>query len=128
MILANLLREMLHRLPPHQRILKVLEYSLMDPIAELLDRALASGHAYRLVVVRWLPTRLSVHSQDVQVVPDFGHKSIEVPLVMGANRKVVRNSAEQLQFLDGDGVDFVDDVDGWDIGDLALDHVDEIIS
>lgn len=94
MILTDLLREMLHRLPPHQRILKVLHNPLMDPIAELLDRALASGHAYRLIVVRWLPTWLGVYSQDVQVVPDFGHKSIEVPLVMGANWKVVRNSAE----------------------------------
>ena len=40
----------------------------------------------------------------------------------------VRDLVNNVQFLNRDGVYFVEDVDGWDVHAVALDDVDEVIS
>ena len=62
---------------------------------------------YRSLVVRNLAFRLGVYPNQIEVLPDFSHKLVEVPLVFGADRHIVGNLVKQVQLLNRNGVDLV---------------------
>ena len=53
--------------------------------------------------------------------------TIIVPLVMGRDRNSVGNLADDVELLNADLVDLVEDVDAWDVGPVAFNHVDQLV-
>jgi hypothetical protein len=131
MLLADLLRVMLHRGAPHQRTarrkisplpIKILfelpDDALVDPIAKILNGVELGRQHNGLVVVRDLTLGLRVaaqsrppppplHSEHVEVLPDLLQQLVHVPLQLRRDHDVVRHSVKQVQLLHRDRVDLV---------------------
>ena len=64
-----------------------------------------------------------VHPDEVQVLPDHVHQSVQVPLQVRAHRAVVWQLGDDIELLQRDLVDLVDHIDGRDIDAGPLDNV-----
>lgn len=95
---------------------------------EVFDRAgILPQHNGRVVVGR-LPFRLGVYSSKIQLLPHLLEQFIDVPAVLGADGARVRDAIDQVQFLNGDGVNLVQSVYHWDVAStLGLQDINQII-
>ena len=100
MILADLLRLMLDRGAPHQRVLHLLDDGSVDLVAKIFDRAPARLEDNGGLVVGQLALGLGVNSDQLQVFPKLLKKGVVVPLVMGRDGHAVRNLANDVQLLE----------------------------
>mmetsp|Transcript_43004 Transcript_43004/g.91446 ORF Transcript_43004/g.91446 Transcript_43004/m.91446 type:complete len:363 (+) Transcript_43004:336-1424(+) len=122
------LRLMLRALPPHPRVTELLHQRPVDPIAKLLHGRVALRVQYdRLVVIRYLSLGLGVYPHHVAPGPYLLHELLQIPLVLRRDGDVVGHLIQDVQFLDGERVDFVENVQHRDVRPVALDDVDELI-
>lgn len=57
------------------------------------------------------------------------HQLVNIPTVLGTDWYGIWNTVQQVEFLDTDGVDFVEDVDDGDVTTaLGLEDVDEVVN
>lgn len=66
-------------------------------------------------VIRGLALRLRVDASQRKLLPHLLQELVDIPAVLGADRAGVWDSVEQVELLDGDGVDLVQRVDDWDV-------------
>jgi hypothetical protein len=107
---------------PDDRVLHLLRDLLVDVVAEVLDRALAAAQHDGRGVVRREPARLRVHAHEVERLPPVrasvrteGPRAranrhgvdqlVDVPPVRGGDGHAHRDLVQQIELLDGDGVD-----------------------
>ena len=79
------------------------------------------------LVVNGAAARLGVDAQHADAAPDALEQVVEAPAVLGRDHDVVGHAVEQVELLDGDGVDLVHDVERGHVDAVALDHVDEVV-
>ena len=48
--------------------------------------------------------------------------------MMGTDRHSMRNLLDQIEFLDADLINFVEDIDSWDVDSVSFNTVDQLIS
>jgi len=95
--------------------------------AEVCYSASCTGHDDRRVVVGDLSLRLGVDADQVQVLPDLLHELIEVPLVLGGDGHVVRHLVQEVELLNGDGVDLVEDVEAGDVHSVLFNDINQLV-
>ena len=88
-VLATALRVVLDAGAPDDRALHLFQKSLVNSVAEVLNRAGLARDNYRCLVVGNLAFGLGVDSNEVEVFPDFLHQLIEIPLVLGTDGHVM---------------------------------------
>ena len=74
---SNSLGLVLGRTTPYQRVLEVLVHLPMDAVADVLDRATVA-HDQRLAEVGTLSTRLRVHADEGEALPDALQKNVQI--------------------------------------------------
>lgn len=124
---SNPLRHMLRARAPNKRILETLLQRPVDRIAHILDIA-ALPHDQRLVERRLDAAALRVDAHELQLFPapldDFF--DAEVQLARHDGRVVF--AGQVVEVLEGDAVDFVVDVEAFDVGSVIFhDDVDELV-
>lgn len=92
MVFAHSLGIMLGRGAPNLSTLEFLDQSFMELTTEVNYCGSSARHDNWLVVVRYLTLGLCVNSDQIQVIPDFLHQLIEIPLILGRNWHIVRHS------------------------------------
>ena len=100
MILADLLRLVLHGGAPDQRVLHLLDDGTVDLVTEVLDGAPGRLEDNRGFVVGQLALRLGVNPDQHQILPKLLQEGVIVPLVMGRDGDAVRDVANDVQLLE----------------------------
>ena len=88
-VLAAALRVVLDAGAPDDRALHLFQKSLVNSVAEVLNRAELARNNHRCLVVGDLAFRLGVDSNKVEVGPDFLHQLIEIPLILRTDGHVM---------------------------------------
>lgn len=81
----------------------------------------------RFLIVRDLSLWLRVNTNQVEILPNFFHKLVEVPFILSGNRHIMRTLVDDIELLNGNLIDLVKDIDAWDIDPVSLDNIDELI-
>lgn len=80
-------------------------------------------------VVRSLPLGLGVYSSQIKPFPHQFQEFINVPAMLRADGACIWNPVQKVQFLDGDRIYLVQNVNDGDVAPtLRLKNVDEIIN
>ena len=94
MLLAHLLGVVLGGETPDLGVGEISNKRFVQLSAEVSDLALAARQNYRCLIVWNLALRLGVDTDKIKVVPYLGHQLIEIPLVLGRDRHIVRHFVE----------------------------------
>lgn len=81
----------------------------------------------RFFIVRDLSLRLRVNTNQVQILPNFFHKLVEVPFIFCGYGHIMRTLVNDIEFLNRNLIDLVKHIDAWDIDPVSLDYIDELI-
>jgi len=106
---------------------KVLNQSFMQFTAEVNHSGVFSVENDWRLVVRDLTLRLGVNSNQTQILPNLGHQFVHVPFVLSGNGDIVGDSVEEVELLDGDGVDLVQHVNARHVNSVSLNNVDQVV-
>jgi hypothetical protein len=68
-----------------------------------------------------------VDSDQIQILPHPINQFVQVPLQIPRDRDVVLYLVKDFKLLEGDGVDFVEGIQTWDVLAIALDHIDDVV-
>ena len=137
MIQSHALRLMLHRRSPHPRVLELVHNALMQPVAEVPHGGRLCMENNGLFIVGNLTLRLRVDANHLAVLPDSLQKLVQVPLSTCAHGDTVlqllvsiTNFAyfcQNVELLDGDLVDFVEDVQAGHVDAVSFNDIDQIV-
>jgi len=127
-VLANFLRLMFHRRTPDNSILELLHDAPVDLVTEVIHQSMVLLQDDRRSVVRKLALWFSVEANKMKVIPHLLQKIIEIPSVMGRDWNTVWNFVDDVQLLDGDLVDFVEDINARYVDSVALNYVNQLFS
>jgi hypothetical protein len=82
----------------------------------------------RLRVVGHPALGLGVHSAEVELLPHLLQELVDVPAVLRTDWAGVRNAVDQIELLDGDGINLVQRIDDRDVAPaLRFDHVNQVV-
>ena len=113
--------------PPNKRILKRLLHRPMNMITHILNRA-PTPHNQRLVEIRIDPLPLRVQANEIQHLPAAVDDVLDAEVEFAGHDGCVGFAGEHVEVLEGDGVDFVVDVEAFDVFAVVFhDYVDEVI-
>jgi hypothetical protein len=87
----------------------------MNRHTEILDRALSLPKHDRLTIIRRQASRFGIHAYEAKGFPHLFNEFINVEPLAGGDGDAVGDFVEEVEFFDGDCVDLVEDVDGWDV-------------
>ncbi|KAH3681092.1 hypothetical protein WICPIJ_007952 [Wickerhamomyces pijperi] len=107
---------------------EIINQRFVDLVTEISDGASITLQHDWVGEVWQLTLWLCVHSDQIQSVPHDLQQFVQVPFLPRGDRNGVRNTVQHLKLLDGEGVNLVQHVDGWDV--LSLRHfqsVDQVI-
>jgi len=79
------------------------------------------------LVVGNLTLRLGVNTDQIQIVPNFAHQFVEVPLVLCTDRNVMGDFVENVELFNGDRVNLVEHIKAGNVDAIALDDINELI-
>lgn len=127
MISSHLLGVELDRCTPHHGIPEVLYHTSVDFIAEILDTRLLSLDNDWSLVVRVLSLRFGVDPDEIEVLPHPIDELVHVPLQISCNRDVVLDLIEDVEFVEGDGIDLVERIQAGDVFTVAFNHIDNVV-
>jgi hypothetical protein len=127
MVLAYALWVMLDTSSPDLRAFHLFCQRLVNSVAEVENRAIFPGDDDWRLVIWNLALGLGINSNQVEVVPNFLHQLVEVPLVLRANGNIVRELVKQVKLLNRDGINLVQDVDAGDVNTISLNDIDQVI-
>lgn len=125
--LTTTLRVVLHTRAPDLGALHFRGECLMDPLTEVEYRAVLPWNDDWRFVVRDLALRLCVNSNEIQVVPNFLHELVKVPLILRADGHVMREFVQQVKLFNCDSVNLVENVDAGNVNAISLNNIDQVI-
>ena len=121
------LRHMSRARPPNQRILETLLECPMNRITHILDRAILS-HDKCFAEVRLDTFALGVDPHESEFLPALVHDVADAEVELAGHDGGVGFVGEGVEVFEGDGVDFVVDVEAFDVGSVLLhDYIDELV-
>jgi hypothetical protein len=112
---------------PHHCVSKVLYHIPMDFVAEVLDGGPASLDDDWHVVVWVFSLGFGVDADEVEVFPHAVDEFVEVPAEIASDGYVVLDLVEDVELVEGDGVDFIESVEAGDVLAVALDDIDDVV-
>lgn len=142
---AHALRLMLHRLPINDGVLELFHDRLVNritlesyqfPRAQygrrthkiLYGTCILSEHHRRVVVWRFA-LWLGVNPSKLELLPHLLKQLVDVPPVFRADRTSIRDTVDQIQLLDRNGVDLVQRIDDGNVAPaLGFQNVDEVVN
>ena len=78
----------------------------------------------RRFVIGHLALWFGVDTNKVQVLPDFLHELVEIPLILGTDWNIVRVSVNDIKLFNRDLIDLVQDVNAGNVDSVTFDNVD----
>ena len=112
---------------PHKRILKTLLQRPVDSIAHILNRRLIP-HDEGIVEIRLDALPLRVDANEAEFFPAPVDDVLDPEVQLTGHDAGVGFVGEGVEVLEADGVDFVVDVDAFDVGAVVFHYyVDELV-
>lgn len=91
--------------------------------AEVLHAAVIARQDNGSVVIGDLTLRFRINSNEIEVLPNFLHQLVEVPLISSGDRHVVGHFRDEVQLLDGNLINLVHHVDAGHVNAISLNHI-----
>jgi len=126
-IFTDHLRVVLDGRTPDKCTPKLFNELLMQRAAKVRHRR-AMPNNDGLLVVRNLPLRLRVNTNQVQILPDLFHEFIEVPLVLSRDWHIMRALINDIKLLNRDLIDLVKNIDARYVDSVTFNHIDQLVS
>ena len=127
MVFADLLGVELDTGAPDHGVLELPDHTPMDFVTEIFDGGVLSRENDGCIIVRVLPFGLRVNSDQIEVLPGLLDQLVHVPFQISGDRHVVVDLVQNVQLVEGNGVDFVEGVEAGDVLSVSLDDVDDVI-
>ena len=123
----NPLRQMLRARTPHKRVLETLLQRPVNRIAHILNIA-ALPHNQRFFERRLDASALRVDAHELQFLPAALDDFFDAEVQLAGHYRGVVFARQGVEVLEGDAVDFVVDVEAFDVGSVVFhDDVDELV-
>ena len=126
MVETNFLRGMFGRATPNESIFQAIFEITMDGSADSPNSSISTEDK-RVVKVGSLAARLCIDAEEVEVLPTFGNKSVEIQIQIARHDNRVRKASQLIDTLQTNVVNFVVTIYRGDINTAAHNNIDELV-